>query len=206
MRKCPDGVGRPRAEGRLQGRALARGDLDAASGQALALRRRQRPFDQDDLVAVVRFVPGDRPDRGRRALPACVGGVTEALPRWRRRRERSTALGAWSKTFPFHPKITPAGSLGSRTCRRRCAPRTPTASASIVLTRAAEYNTITPALRDELAAAIDDADADRDVRVILLRAEGRAFCAGYGARLVDRRAGRSAASPDACGTRSPTCA
>jgi len=50
----------------------------------------------------------------------------------------------------------------------------------IVLTRAAEYNTITPALRDELAAAIDDADADHEVRVILLRAEGPAFCAGYG--------------------------
>ena len=50
----------------------------------------------------------------------------------------------------------------------------------IVLTRAAEYNTITPTLRDELAAAIDDADADHDVRVILLRAEGPAFCAGYG--------------------------
>ena len=50
----------------------------------------------------------------------------------------------------------------------------------IVLTRAAEYNTITPALRDELAAAIDDADADHDVRVVLLRAEGPAFCAGYG--------------------------
>jgi enoyl-CoA hydratase len=50
----------------------------------------------------------------------------------------------------------------------------------IVLTRAAEYNTITPALRDELGRAIDDADADHDVRVILLRAEGPAFCAGYG--------------------------
>jgi enoyl-CoA hydratase len=50
----------------------------------------------------------------------------------------------------------------------------------IVLTRAAEYNTITPALRDELAKAIDEADADLDVRVILLRAEGPAFCAGYG--------------------------
>ena len=49
----------------------------------------------------------------------------------------------------------------------------------IVLCRADAYNTITPALRDELAAAIDAADADRDVRVILLRAEGRAFCAGY---------------------------
>jgi enoyl-CoA hydratase len=49
----------------------------------------------------------------------------------------------------------------------------------IVLCRADAYNTITPALRDELAAEIDAADADRDVRVILLRAEGRAFCAGY---------------------------
>jgi enoyl-CoA hydratase/carnithine racemase len=51
---------------------------------------------------------------------------------------------------------------------------------SIVLTRAREYNTITPALRDELAEAIDRADADPAVRVILLRAEGPAFCAGYG--------------------------
>ncbi|MDQ3757597.1 MAG: crotonase/enoyl-CoA hydratase family protein [Actinomycetota bacterium] len=51
---------------------------------------------------------------------------------------------------------------------------------SIVLARAAEYNTITPALRDELAAAIDEAEADEDVRVVLLRAEGPAFCAGYG--------------------------
>jgi enoyl-CoA hydratase len=50
----------------------------------------------------------------------------------------------------------------------------------VVLARAAEYNTITPALRDDLSCAIDDADADHDVRVILLRAEGPAFCAGYG--------------------------
>ena len=50
----------------------------------------------------------------------------------------------------------------------------------IVLCRADAYNTITPALRDELAEAIDAADADRNVHAILLRAEGRAFCAGYG--------------------------
>ncbi len=50
---------------------------------------------------------------------------------------------------------------------------------SIILARASEYNTITPELRDELAAAIDDADRDDKVRVILLRAEGPAFCAGY---------------------------
>ncbi len=51
---------------------------------------------------------------------------------------------------------------------------------SLILCRADEYNTITPQLRDELAAAIDAADIDSRVRVILLRAEGPAFCAGYG--------------------------
>src|SRR3982751_5651716 len=67
---------------------------------------------------------------------------------------------------------------------------------SIVLARPDEYNTITPALRDELSAAIDEADADDDVRVILLRAEGKAFCAGYGldwsteAQAAEREAGR----------------
>ena len=51
---------------------------------------------------------------------------------------------------------------------------------SLVLCRPAEYNTITPTLRDDLAAAIDEADADPAVHVILLRAAGRAFSAGYG--------------------------
>jgi enoyl-CoA hydratase len=51
---------------------------------------------------------------------------------------------------------------------------------SIIFCRPDEYNTITPALRDELAVAIEEADADPDVRVMLLRAEGLAFCAGYG--------------------------
>jgi enoyl-CoA hydratase len=51
---------------------------------------------------------------------------------------------------------------------------------SIVLSRAERYNTITPQLRDELAVAIDEADEDDEVHVILLRAEGPAFCAGYG--------------------------
>jgi enoyl-CoA hydratase len=51
---------------------------------------------------------------------------------------------------------------------------------SIVLTRAAEYNTITLQLREELAAALDEGDADTETGVILLRAEGPAFCAGYG--------------------------
>lgn len=51
---------------------------------------------------------------------------------------------------------------------------------SIVFCRPDEYNTITPALRDDLSEAIDEADADETVHVMLLRAEGPAFCAGYG--------------------------
>jgi len=50
---------------------------------------------------------------------------------------------------------------------------------AITLTRAEQYNTITPELREELAAAIDEGDAAAEAHVILLRAEGRAFCAGY---------------------------
>lgn len=49
----------------------------------------------------------------------------------------------------------------------------------LILCRPEAYNTITPQLRDELSIAIDEADADHQVNVILLRAEGPAFCAGY---------------------------
>ena len=49
----------------------------------------------------------------------------------------------------------------------------------LTLCRPERYNTITPELRDERGAAIDAAERDRDVRVILLDAEGPAFCAGY---------------------------
>jgi enoyl-CoA hydratase len=66
---------------------------------------------------------------------------------------------------------------------------------SLVLCRPEAYNTITPELRDELVAAVDAADADPDVRVILLRAEGPAFCAGYGldwATAAQAREGRRA--------------
>jgi enoyl-CoA hydratase len=50
----------------------------------------------------------------------------------------------------------------------------------LVLCRPDEFNTITVALRDELGDALDRADRDRAVKVVLLRAEGRAFCAGFG--------------------------
>jgi enoyl-CoA hydratase len=67
----------------------------------------------------------------------------------------------------------------------------------ITLTRAAEYNTITPALRDELAQAIDEGDALPGARVILLRAEGPAFCAGYGLDWSTAAQAREGDRPDA---------
>jgi enoyl-CoA hydratase len=50
----------------------------------------------------------------------------------------------------------------------------------LVLCRPDEFNTITPQLRDELDAALDAADGDPGVKVVLVAAEGRAFCAGFG--------------------------
>jgi len=50
----------------------------------------------------------------------------------------------------------------------------------LVLCRPDEFNTITPTLRDELDAGLDDAERDQGVKVVLVRAEGRAFCAGFG--------------------------
>jgi enoyl-CoA hydratase len=50
----------------------------------------------------------------------------------------------------------------------------------LVLCRPDELNTITTELRDDLGSALDAADRDRTVKVVLLSAEGRAFCAGFG--------------------------
>jgi enoyl-CoA hydratase len=50
----------------------------------------------------------------------------------------------------------------------------------LVLCRPDEFNTITPQLRDDLDAALEAADRDDAVKVVLLSAEGRAFCAGFG--------------------------
>jgi enoyl-CoA hydratase len=50
----------------------------------------------------------------------------------------------------------------------------------LVLCRPDELNTITPRLRDELDTALDAAERDPAVKVVLLAAEGRAFCAGFG--------------------------
>jgi enoyl-CoA hydratase len=51
--------------------------------------------------------------------------------------------------------------------------------ATITLNRPGSLNTIVPPMPDEIEAAVHAAIRDRDVRVIVLRGAGRAFCAGF---------------------------
>ena len=51
--------------------------------------------------------------------------------------------------------------------------------ATITLNRPKVMNALSENLERELHSAFDQADADREVRVIILTGEGAAFCAGY---------------------------
>ncbi|HEV3228312.1 MAG TPA: crotonase/enoyl-CoA hydratase family protein [Solirubrobacteraceae bacterium] len=53
------------------------------------------------------------------------------------------------------------------------------AVATITLNRPERLNTIVPPMPDELEAAVRRAVADPEVKVIVLRGSGRAFCAGF---------------------------
>ena len=53
------------------------------------------------------------------------------------------------------------------------------AVATITFNRPDRLNTIVPPMPDELEAAVGEAVRDPDVRVIVLRGAGRAFCAGF---------------------------
>lgn len=53
------------------------------------------------------------------------------------------------------------------------------AVATITLNRPERLNTIVPPMPDELEQAVIAANRDREVRVIILRGAGRAFCAGF---------------------------
>jgi enoyl-CoA hydratase/carnithine racemase len=50
---------------------------------------------------------------------------------------------------------------------------------TLTLNRPEALNAISPELEDELHAALDEADADSDIRAIILTGAGRAFSAGY---------------------------
>lgn len=52
-------------------------------------------------------------------------------------------------------------------------------SAWITLNRPDKLNALSYAVVDQLEAALDRAEADDEVRVVVLRGAGRAFCAGY---------------------------
>lgn len=51
--------------------------------------------------------------------------------------------------------------------------------ATITLNRPEKLNTIRPPMSDEVEQAVVEANADPEVRVIILKGAGRAFCAGY---------------------------
>jgi enoyl-CoA hydratase len=51
--------------------------------------------------------------------------------------------------------------------------------ATITLNRAEALNTIVPPMPDEVEDAVALATRDADVKVIVVRGAGRAFCAGY---------------------------
>src|SRR3954464_42859 len=49
---------------------------------------------------------------------------------------------------------------------------------TLTLNRPARLNAFTPTMKDELIAAFDQADADDEVRAVIVTGEGRGFCAG----------------------------
>ncbi|HEX6512732.1 MAG TPA: enoyl-CoA hydratase/isomerase family protein [Chloroflexota bacterium] len=62
--------------------------------------------------------------------------------------------------------------------------------ATITLNRPEAMNALSPALEDEMHAALDDADADEEVRAIILTGAGRAFSAGFDIAPSDARRSR----------------
>ncbi len=65
--------------------------------------------------------------------------------------------------------------------------------ATITLNRPEAMNALTPALENEMHAALDEADGDADVRCIILTGAGRAFSAGFD--IAPGEGGRSRLDP-----------
>src|SRR5207342_1272649 len=100
---------------------------------------------------------------------------------WPRHGQRMPRSGRDSNMMATTQKRAPTIGSASAHQRRRPMPAIRTeddgAVRRLVLCRPEEFNTITPELRDELDGALDAAEHDNSVSVVLLVAEGRAFCA-----------------------------
>ncbi len=64
--------------------------------------------------------------------------------------------------------------------------------ATVTLNRPDKRNAMNAALLAALAAAFDGLDADRDVRVVVVRGAGTAFCSGMDLREMEQRQGEAA--------------
>jgi enoyl-CoA hydratase len=68
--------------------------------------------------------------------------------------------------------------------------------ARVTLNRPARLNAINEAMPGEIRAAVEAANADPDVHVIVLAGGGKAFCAGYDLKIFAESAGESAVTQD----------
>ena len=68
--------------------------------------------------------------------------------------------------------------------------------ATITLDRPERLNAITTAMPRELRAAVEEAEADREVHVIVLTGAGRAFCSGYDLQEYAERPGPGAGTQE----------
>src|SRR5579883_1061682 len=63
--------------------------------------------------------------------------------------------------------------------------------ATITLNRPDAMNALSPTLEGEMQAALDEADADEEVRAIILTGAGRAFSAGFDIAPSEERSARN---------------
>lgn len=68
--------------------------------------------------------------------------------------------------------------------------------ATITLNRPDQRNAMNAAMLTGLRAAFDDLDERKDVRVVVVRGAGRAFCTGMDLRDMERTGGAAAADPE----------
>ena len=159
----------------------------------------------------------DRPG-ARDRLRDAVGARTRALVERIRRGDadqRARGAPSWSRTcgarWPTSSRFRALRGRPGRDSVPTLRTETEAGVRRIVLCRAEAYNTITPELRDELAAAVDAGDADPEVHVMLLCAEGPRLLRRLRPRLGDGCAGRRDApaharcAAHASGIRSPIC-